>query len=101
MTALILYVTVLLAPPLLAVAATLRRRRYEIGRGRNGLAPLAGTLFAGATIAYLGYALIGPARSEPWNAPSHLLAAGLSWICFWIWLVFALMRRRGVAQHPA
>ena len=92
----------LCGPPLLSLWTCLRQLRRVQRLGGNGRRFVAGIAVSAAALPFnFGVTFVtalAVARGEVELGPSHLAAATLAWLCFWIWIATLALRLRRTRQ---
>ncbi|SPH17374.1 hypothetical protein DEA8626_00892 [Defluviimonas aquaemixtae] len=98
MPALYILIALFCVPPVLSLQASIRWFRHVRKRGRPGVWPLLGIAVSVVALAFnLGVIGVDLATSGTVGielGQIHAWTLGLSWICFWIWIVALVWLRR-------
>lgn len=88
----------LCVPPMLSAWVSARRVRHFQRRGGVGWPYVAAMVFSTAAIVFnfgsIFVAGLRLAKETVALGPAHLVAAGLSWLCLWLWVTLLVKRPR-------
>jgi hypothetical protein len=100
---LLVFATLLVAPPLLLLLASLRRYRREVYRHGKPARFFWTSVGAGVVLALNGFLTL-PTATAMLNGGvrmiwAHWLALAASWVCFWVWVGLDMLIRRSRSRR--